>query len=146
MQTSFANINTDSTDLGGWRSRGGKLLVWHGLNDDLIPVQGTINYYNRVASALGGFAAVQDFFRLYLVPGQGHVPMNGAANPAANPPLVQHAQMYAALTDWVEKGIVPTSITIASETPGRTGIVCPYPQKITYVAGDLNQAGSYACQ
>lgn len=45
--------------------------MYHGLADVLIPAQGSINYYNRVLSQMGGLAAVQSFYRLYLIPGHG---------------------------------------------------------------------------
>lgn len=146
LQESFGNIATDNTDLSGWKNRNGKMLVWHGVNDELVPVQGIVNYFERVAQGMGGPAAVQDFFRLYLVPGQGHSPLNGTANPNANPPLAQHAQMYKLMTEWVEKGSAPNAITIPSVTQGHTGLICPYPQKITYSSGAPTQASSFRCQ
>ena len=47
LQASFGNINTDNPDLSVFRDRGGKMLMYHGLADVLIPPQGSITYYNR---------------------------------------------------------------------------------------------------
>jgi hypothetical protein len=75
---------------------------------------------------------------------------NGAANPNANPPLPTDAQLYDALTNWVEKGIVPSRLDIASpqttENPvQKTFPLCVYPLKATFIFGDAKSAGSYAC-
>jgi hypothetical protein len=71
-------------------------------------------------------------------------------NTAANPPLPTHDQLYAALTDWVERGIAPARMDIATAaTPTfpvvKSRPICPYPQQATYVAGDVNASASYVC-
>ncbi|MGH8760523.1 MAG: tannase/feruloyl esterase family alpha/beta hydrolase [Burkholderiales bacterium] len=150
LQSSFGNINTDNPDLSLFRDRGAKMLMYHGLADVLIPPQGSINYYNRVATQMGGVASVQNFYRFYLVPGMTHGFSNGTPNPTANPPLPNIAQMYALLTDWVEKGTAPgrvditTAVTTANPVQ-KSRPICLYPQKANYVSGDVNQASSYTC-
>jgi feruloyl esterase len=98
---------------------------------------------------MGGFAAVQTFFRFYLVPGMAHSFANGTSNATANPPLPTNAQLYAALTDWVEKGAAPGMLTArstaASTTAAKSRPLCVYPLKATYTSGDPNQAASYTC-
>jgi feruloyl esterase len=148
LQSSFANIDTDLPDLAAFNARGGKLLTWHGLADELVPPQGTINYYTRVVAQMGGLSTVQNFYRLYLVPGDGHGTPNGTANPLANPPVVAPGQIYTLLTDWVENGNAPGRVEL-STLPGapaqRTRPICPYPQKATYTSGDPNITSSYIC-
>lgn len=147
LQSTFANINTDNPDLSAFRSRGGKLLMYHGLADVLIMPQGSINYYNRVADQMGGVAAIQDFFRFYLVPGMAHGLSNGTANLAADPPLPTHDQLYAALTNWVENRTAPNRIDISNGNAAapKSRPVCVYPAKGTYTSGNPNQAASYTC-
>ena len=150
LQPSFGNINTDNPDLSAFRGSGAKMIMYHGLADVLIPPQGSINYYNRVANQMGGIAAIQGFYRFYLVPGMTHGLGNGTTNPNANPPLPTHDQLYNALTDWVEKGIAPTRMDIASAvTPtfpvAKSRPLCVYPQKANYVGGDINVTTSYVC-
>lgn len=147
LQSSFGNINTDNPDLSAFKNRGGKMLTWHGLADELIMPQGTVNYYNSVVEKMGGLTAAQDFYRLYLVPGAGHGTPNGTANPAAQVPFFTPTQFYDALTAWVEKGTVPDAMTLqslGSATP-KTRPICVYPKKITYTAGDAGTAASYTC-
>jgi feruloyl esterase len=150
LQGPFANIDTDNPDLSKFRDRGGKLITVYGLSDNLIFHQGFLNYYNRVANQMGGLAAVQAFYKVYMVPGLGHFPINGTANPSANPPLPSEDQNYANLTRWVEQGVAPDRIEISSPvTPANpvasTLPLCVYPKKATYTSGDIHQAGSYVC-
>lgn len=147
LQADFGHINTDNPDLTAFRNRGGKMLTWHGLADELIMPQGTINYYNRVASQMGGLASVQSFYRLYMVPGLGHGTPNGTSNPAAAPPNFTPTQMYGLLTDWVEKGVAPDTAVLQSTSGSVTKSrpICVYPKKATYTSGDPNTAASYTC-
>lgn len=146
LQAAFGGINTDNPDLSAFRDGGGKLVVYHGLADVLVPPQGTINYINRVATQMGGLSAIQSFYRFYLVPGMSHGFANGTTNASANPPLPTRDQLYAALTDWVEKGIAPTRIEATSlASPVKTRPICLYPQKATYTGGDVNVSASYTC-
>ena len=149
LQPQFGGINTDNPDLSAFKARGGKMLAWHGLADELIMPQGTISYYNRVMNQMGGLANVQAFYRLYLVPGAGHGSPNGTSNPEANPPAVPPGQMYKMLVDWVENSVAPARVDLTSPTESpssKSQPICVYPQKATYINGDPFKAASYACQ
>lgn len=151
LQGPFANIDTDNPDLSAFRSHGGKLLHYHGLADSLIKPFGSVHYYNRVVQEMGGLDAVQGFYRLYLVPAMFHGFVNGTANPNADPPLPTNAQLYAALTDWVEKGIVPgrlkmTSAVTATHPVPKTFPLCVYPSRARFVSGDPKSSSCYGCR
>lgn len=146
----FGHINTDNPDLSKFRDRGGKLLSYHGLADPLIFAMGTVNYYERVLAQMGGTAAVQNFYRLYLIPGMNHGFSNGTPNASANPPLPTNDQLYKLLTDWVENGkapgVIPAQTTVSASFPvQKSRPLCMYPQKATYTSGDPNVAASYTC-
>jgi feruloyl esterase len=149
LQSAFANINTDDPDLGRFALRGGKMLVYHGLADTLIPPQGTTHYYTRLSDRMGGDAVVRNFYRLFLVPGMGHGLSNGTTNPAANPPLPTIDQLYGALTAWVEGGNSPERIDISAaasgSSPASSRPICMYPTKATLTGGDPGVATSYVC-
>lgn len=147
LQASFGGINTDKTDLSAFKNRGGKLLTWHGLADELIPPQGTINYYHRVAAQMGSIESVQSFFRLYVVPGLGHGTPNGTTNASAVIPNFTPTQMYDMMTAWVEKGTAPDQVLLqaGSGSTARSMPACVYPKKSTYVSGDPTVASSYRC-
>lgn len=147
LQPAFANINTDNPDLSAFRARRGKILMYHGLADVLIPPQGSIHYYERVASQMGGLAQVQDFFRFYLVPGMAHGFSNGSAVATADPPLPNNAMLYNLLVDWVENGRAPGRVDITATPPSvRSRPICPYPLKATYTGGPATTSAGYACQ
>jgi hypothetical protein len=147
LQPEFGNINTDNPDLSAFKNRGGKMLTWHGLADELIMPQGTVNYYNGVVAKIGALSDVQGFYRLYLVPGAGHGNPNGTSNPTAEVPYFSPTQFYDALTTWVEKGTAPDALTLRTlgSTAPKTRPICVYPKKITYTSGDVGSAASYTC-
>ena len=144
----FGYLASDDADLCAFKARGGKFLSWHGWNDEAIPVQGTIQYYDRVIEKMGGLADVQSFFKLYLVPGGGHMSPHGTSNPDASPPAVAPGQFYKLLVEWVERGIEPGRVEIESPSAAPVRItqpICPYPQKATYMGGDPRVTTSYGC-
>lgn len=149
LQSQFGNIDSNNTDLTAFKSRGGKLLTWHGLADELIVPQGTINYYHRVAQQMGGVDSMHSFYRLYLVPGAGHGTPNGTANASAVVPNFAPGQMYEMLTNWVEKGAAPGQVTLTggSGATARSIPACLYPKKVQYLGGgtNVNAAASYQC-
>ncbi|TCM20736.1 tannase/feruloyl esterase [Novosphingobium sp. PhB165] len=149
LDETFGRLASDDPDLSAFKARGGKFLSWHGWNDEAIPVQGTIRYYDRVLETMGGPEQVHDFFRLYLLPGVGHMSPNGTSNPEAHPPLVAPGQFFALMVDWVENGKSPDDIII--ETPAdspirRSAPIAPYPRQVRYAGGNPNEAASYEVQ
>jgi feruloyl esterase len=150
LDASFGGVNTDNPDLSIFRNRGGKLLTYHGLADQLVPAQGSINYYARVAATMGSVDNVQQFDRLFLVPGLGHCGNIGSidtGNPAANPPLPAPGQLFNVLTDWVENGVAPAAIVVSTSAgTARSRPLCMYPSKLVYLGGDVNDATSFRCQ
>jgi feruloyl esterase len=156
LQPFFGNINTDNADLAAAKAAGVKIIQYHGVADNLIPTTNSINYYTRVANLDGGFAATQAYDRLFLVAGMGHCggvgTMQGTAgvSPAANGnsvPLPAAGQWFTALTNWVESGTAPTTITIQSADASASQLLCSYPQKPTYGGtGSIAAAASYTCK
>lgn len=100
----FKKVTADQADLSKFASRGGKLMIDHGLADPLIPVDGTIDYYRRMCEKHGGKENVDKFCRLYITPGDGH------GNCWNFGPGITESDGMKALIDWVEKGIAPNAI------------------------------------
>lgn len=154
LQRQFGGINTDNPDLGKARDQGAKIISYHGLADQLITPDGSINYYTRVSSVVGGYTETQKFNRLYLVPGMGHCSgvgaVSGTAGPALtanNVPLPSENQFFDALVDWVERGRAPDSFVLKSANGEVTLPICSYPKKIKYQgSGAITSSMSYACQ
>jgi hypothetical protein len=150
LNNAFANIDTENTDLSAFKAAGGKMLSYHGLSDPLVPqAMSSKNYYEKVSAMVGGYSAVQQFYRLFVVPGMGHCSgvgsENGTLSPPANPPLLQGTQAYDALTHWVESGTAPSTITVTTADATRSRLLCVYPKKLTYVSGNVNAAASFTC-
>jgi feruloyl esterase len=123
-------------------------MLYHGLADNLIAPQGSINYYQRVAAGMGGIGEVQKFFRFYLIPGFGHT---GRLTAGPTVPVPQSAlgrdEMFSALQQWVEAGVAPGTITVTSSDGTNSLPLCVYPAKITYGGvGPVSAASSYSCQ
>lgn len=104
--TLFARSAADQADLRAFAQTGGKLIIDHGLDDPLIPVDGTIDYFERMCSALGGKEIVDEFCRLYLTPGDGH------GNCYGNGPGITESDGMRALMDWVENGRAPHALRV----------------------------------
>jgi hypothetical protein len=127
-------------NLSAFRQAGGKLLTWHGVADEVIPYEGTIHYRREMERKLGGAAAVDDFYRLFLAPGVEHC--GGGAGPVPTDPL-------ADLVAWVEHGKPPT--TLKASTKNSKGALvtrnlCLYPGIWKYRGeGDPNTAESWTC-
>jgi len=137
-----ATIATDNPDLSAFRNHGGKILIWHGLADQLIFPQGTIQYYQRVQNTMGGAASTDSFARLFLAPGAQHCA--SAAGPAPADPL-------AAVVKWVEHGQAPHSILATVADPATGAVIlsrplCAYPLVARYNGhGSTTQARNFTC-
>jgi feruloyl esterase len=142
VQEFSSTIATDKPDLSAFRRNGGKILIWHGLADQLIPPQGTILYYQHVQHARGGTAKTDSFARLFLAPGADHCA--SATGPPPTDPL-------AAMVTWVEHGQAPQSIPAALTDPATGAVtlsrpVCAYPLVARYTGhGSTNEARNFTC-
>jgi hypothetical protein len=137
-----ATIGTDDPDLSAFAQAGGKLLSWHGQQDQLIPTQGTVDYRDRVSDELGGDKRVDKFYRLFLLPGVEH---------CAGGPGQQPVDPLNALVRWVEKGKAPNTLTTATVDATGTTLasrdICRYPMETAYNGlGDPSAASSYHCE
>ncbi|KAL2126236.1 hypothetical protein VTI74DRAFT_1373 [Chaetomium olivicolor] len=173
---------TDYAALRKVGERGGKVLLYHGMADGLVPTRGTELFYKRTVAALTGNGTgdgngngkgvnVDDFLRLFLVPGMQHcwgtavdAPWNfGAAFQAgqmgsgwASVPGFEDAEHDAlmALVDWVEKGkavdsIVATTWTLSMNPASgvrRQRPICAWPKNAVWDGkGNPDVASSWSC-
>jgi feruloyl esterase len=159
MQDKFADINTDNPDLSKLRDRGAKVLSYHGLSDNFIMVQGSLNYFDKLSQSMGGVDKVHAFNRLFLIPGLGHsgafnttgsIGTNGSLTPASAVPLPEPAtgrdEMFNALRHWVEKGIAPSRIDLKAASGTLSMPICVYPTKPVLTGADPRVATSYTCR
>lgn len=100
----FARIAADDPDLGDFARSGGKLLIDHGIDDPLIPVDGTLDYYRGVRETVRVSGGVESFLRLFITPGDGH------GTCTWHGPGITESEGMKHLLDWVEKGTTPDRI------------------------------------
>lgn len=134
-------MNATDPDLRAFRQRGGKLLQFHGWNDQLISAQNSIDYHDSVKAFFGRDADVDAFYRLFMAPGLAHC--TGGTGPTT-------IDMQTALEAWVEQGVAPDRVVATRLVNGvvdRLRPLCPYPQAAAYVGrGDTNDAASFECR
>ena len=124
-----AIFGTDNPDLTRFRDRGGKVVITHGLADQLIAPEGSIDYYQRVQKRMGGAERTAELARLFLLPGLDHG-FRGAA------PTLNADALFGAVVRWVEEGKPPERLH--SELRDKAGKVVrarpvfPYPQRAIY--------------
>ncbi|MEO6018308.1 MAG: tannase/feruloyl esterase family alpha/beta hydrolase [Polaromonas sp.] len=140
QRVSDVSAITDATnpDLSGFLSKGSRLIMLHGLADEVIPTNSTIAYYNNVVATVGQ-AAVDAGIRFYTVPGMGH----------GTGVFIPGWDSLAALENWVERGISPGTGMVADAvagTYGRTRPLCQYPAYPRYKgSGSMDAAINYSC-
>lgn len=66
------HATADRYDISEFRARGGKVLMYHGLADGVVPSRSSTLYYNRTLRAMGGRENVDGFLRHFQVPGMQH--------------------------------------------------------------------------
>ncbi|KAK5655042.1 hypothetical protein OQA88_5941 [Cercophora sp. LCS_1] len=66
------DLTADAFDISKFRDRGGKIIMYHGDSDGMIPAKSSDYYYNQTATAMGGVSSLQSWFRYFHVPGLGH--------------------------------------------------------------------------
>lgn len=167
LEASTGHPNTESADLRRLRQLGRKVVTYTGLAEDAIPPATSVHHLERIAAEMGGHDAVQQFLRLYLVPGKAHSSQGrgyvvaSATDPAQNnrvplpalpgagnqTPTREQDQMFTALLDWVETGRAPGRIELRSRDGSVTLPICVYPQRAQWDGtGPSRSAASYACR
>lgn len=112
-------MDATNTKLDEFNVRGGKVLLFHGTNDQLLTIYATIDYYKQAVEYLGQDIA-DNFIKLFLVPGFGH---------DYGEVFNMHADLLSILDKWVETGIAPIEFETIDQnelTYGRTQIVKAY--------------------
>ena len=165
--------NADDFDLSAFRAAGGKLIHYHGYADPLIPTGSSIYYYNQVAKTMASsHTSLDDFYRMFLVPGMGHChscadvnkqapwyfagggqKVTGASHSVPGFMDAQH-DVVIAIMAWIENGTAPDTIVATKFTNDTASLgiqsqrpICRYPEKAKYSgSGNVNDPTSWKCQ
>ncbi|KAI1773897.1 tannase-domain-containing protein [Hypoxylon cercidicola] len=167
------NATADDYNLATFRDRGGKMLLYHGAADGLVPATAGSMYYDRAveATSQGNVTAARDFFRRLEIPGMQHCGLSSVSAPWAfggasqagilgndtySVPGFADAQhdVLLALINWVENGI-PIDQVVATtwnkSTDPSSGVlrqrpICAYPQTAQWDGtGNVDEAASWSC-
>jgi feruloyl esterase len=132
-------IAATSNDLSSFSKHGGKLLMYMGWADPILPAEDVTQLYEGKVEAAGSHNA-DTFMRLYMVPGMGH---------CGGGPGTTTFDMLNVLEAWVEAGKAPSSIIASRPLPDnkqRTRPLCPYPQVAHWKgSGSTDDAANFAC-
>lgn len=142
--------------LAEFRARGGKLILYQGLADPLVPPMQTVNFYAMTVKTFGK-TRTERFARLFLAPGVMHCGggngpnvFTGLTRDATGKPPEQ--DLFSAMTNWVENGVAPARVTavkytddIPSKPVSSRRPLCAYPQKAWYTGGDKSDASNFTC-
>lgn len=132
-------MHADATDLSAFTARGGKIIIFQGVSDPVFSINDTLRWLDAVNRREKGKAG--RFVKFYAVPGMNH----GRGGPATD-----RFDIFSQLVAWREQGRVPASIvaTAGGDTPwpGRTRLLCPFPQRPHRVGADSEKAGSFICK
>ena len=125
MDRYYDILQTTSPDLAAFSKAGSKVLHVHGEQDNSIPTASSVRYYESVRNALYpgmGFnqsvAKLDNFYRMYLVPGAGHCGSNSNQQGSPWPQTTLQT-----VIDWVENGKAPD--TLAAQ--GNIDTMCRWP-------------------
>jgi hypothetical protein len=96
--------NAANPDLRAFKAAGGKLMIFHGLADELITTESVIDYFETVSRTMGGARTTDEFLRLYLLAGFNHCSGGVGAT------VVDYISQ---LENWVERGVAPNRLIAA---------------------------------
>ena len=139
-----AIYNAHDPDLSAFAAAGGRMITWHGLADAIVPHGKTLTHYQAAAEQAGGLETLQDFNRLFLIPGMDHcgiLPGPGISSAGFDP--------LTALEDWLASGEAPDSLI--TNHPGSddhepwSRPVCAWPAVAEHTGGDWREAENFRC-
>ncbi|KAJ6493010.1 tannase and feruloyl esterase [Mycena sanguinolenta] len=137
-------ISTFNGDFSAFRDRGGKFLTYHGRVDGLIASGNSKRLYDLISRTLM-MPSLDDFYRLFLVPGMEHCARGPGAWAFGQLGGTQGAynesshNLLLALVDWVEGGVAPDTIT-GTAVDGSTRVHCRYPMRSVW------DGSAYRCE
>lgn len=158
------HIRTWPTTLAAFQQGGGKMVLYHGGQDNQISSFDTPRFYEALRTGMAYTTDDMDaFVRFFRIPGMFHctsgpgawVVGQSGAGAAAQGAFDRTHNVLAAVVAWVEQGVAPETLTgtkFVDDTPS-LGVAfarshCRWPFRNVYLGGGLNpnETASWACQ
>lgn len=144
-------LNANNPDLLPLKKRNGKIIMYTGTCDPIVPFQDAVNYYERVVEKVGSLEETQDFFRYFIIPGMNHCGggpgVNDFGQSFPTPPNPDREQdVLTLLMDWVERNEAPERMIATRYKDGTVEMqrpVYPYPDFPRYKGGDPAKSRNY---
>ncbi|KAH7322524.1 feruloyl esterase B [Stachybotrys elegans] len=156
-QMNPANIRTYPRRLPDFKKHGGKIISYHGGQDQQVTSFNTERFMSHMAEADD---ELQDYYRYFPVSGMYHCSAGpgawafgqGGGAASAGVPFDPEQNVLAAATRWVEEGIAPETMTgtkFLDDNPSQ-GVDfqrrhCMWPKSQTYIGGDYKLRSSWRC-
>ncbi|KAI1335283.1 feruloyl esterase B precursor [Xylariaceae sp. FL0016] len=162
------NATANDFDMSPYMNKGGKIIMYHGGADSLIPTGSSPYFYKQVQHAMEPQGVnLDDFYRFFLIPGMNHCSgsdvapwyiaggsqsLTGATHSVPGYEDAEH-DVILAMMKWVEEDSAPEKLVAtkfvndtATEGVQSQRPLCVYPKQAKYVSGDVNDASSFECQ
>ncbi|KAH7024155.1 Tannase/feruloyl esterase [Ilyonectria destructans] len=155
-----SDAETFDTDLSAFRSSGGKILHYHGLQDGIITSEISEKYYEAVRKAMGlSFRDMDKFYRYFKVSGMDHCALGPGAwqigqTAVGTAKFTSQDNILMRMVDWVEKGKAPETIRgtkfINDDPSLGLDLVrnhCKYPKRTVFKGkGNPDDENSWECK
>ena len=126
-------------NLTSFIGHGGKQIFYHGEADPWFSANDTVRYFEQIGEANAAVQRVDEYGRLYLVPGMAHC-QGGDRTPDS-------FDLLTPLVEWVENGSARAAVTATGRSmQGESRPLCAYPSYAHYKGGDAARAGNYECR
>jgi feruloyl esterase len=138
LQAKSVDIAATSPDVSAYLDRGGKLMLYHGTTDGLIPYRNTESYYKGLANKLGRSTRANQI-RFFTVPGMDHCFGGEGASVV---------DWLGAMERWELSGAAPEVLSGSRPSSGQqfTRPICAYPTSARYLGrGNPSDAANWRC-
>ncbi|KAK9442666.1 Tannase/feruloyl esterase [Metarhizium brunneum] len=151
------DIRTFPDSLPAFKARGGKMISYHGGQDNQITMFNTERFWDHMAKE---DRHLHDYYRFFRVSGMFHCNAGpgawafgqGGGAPAAGIPFDPEKNVLAAIVAWVEGGSAPETLTGTKFVNDTVALGvdfrrrhCLYPKTQTYIGGNHKHASSWKC-
>lgn len=146
-------------ELRAFERRGGKILTYHGQQDNQITAFNTARWYGDLKGTRGA-REMDAWIRYFRVSGMNHcnsgpgawVLGQGGNAAAAGVPFERERNVLRAVVDWVERGVAPEYVegtkfvddVVAKGVDFRRRH-CRFPLRNTFLGGDYKDAARWRC-